>query len=417
MTYRSATIVVIDGFGIGAMSDAGALRASDLRADTLGSLTAWSLRERGRCLHVPWLNRLGLGTLRPDLAEDLTKPTSRQPLEAVARRSALGYFGADSFAGHQTLMGADMSHVALCLLAERLDIVDGALRAEGHQVERLDGLPILVVDGCALVHDNLEADPGLNWNVSCRLSDLPFDHVAAIARIVRSVAPVARVIAVGGYTDRPLTAAVREGEDGAVGIDTPASGLYRHDGLEVLHLGAEVNHKQQLHEIAARHGLDVTLVGKAADLLVGDEEQCREPAVETDRIMDAVAGAAGHGLVVANIQQTDLAGHSQDPARYADLIEYVDERIGEIIRWSGDQHLLVITADHGNDPSIDHPFHTREWVPVLACRGGEEDQPARGRDLTSLADIGAGTGSWLGLPDTLAIGKTADLLLPEQDAR
>ncbi|TSD58176.1 phosphopentomutase [Aeromicrobium piscarium] len=417
MTNRSATIVVIDGFGIGATADAGTLRASDVSADTLGSLTAWSRRERGRALRVPWLARLGLGTLRPDLGDDLADPLAGPPLDAVARRSALGYPGADSFAGHQTLMGADMSHVTLCLLAERLDIVTDALRAAGHEVDRLNGLPLLVVDGVALVHDNLEADPGLNWNVSCRLTDLPFDEIVAIARIVRSVAPVARVIAVGGHTDRPLTEAVREGADGAIGMDTPASGLYRHDGLEVLHLGAEVDHERQLHEVAARHGIDVALVGKAADLLVGAADLRREPAVETDRIMDTVVEGAGHGLVVANVQQTDLAGHSQEPEAYADLLEYVDERIGEIACAGGPDDLLVITADHGNDPSIGHPFHTREWVPVLACRGATETHLSKGHDLTSLADVGAGVARWLGLPAELAVGTPTELLRPEENPR
>ncbi|OUZ09041.1 phosphopentomutase [Aeromicrobium sp. PE09-221] len=417
MTRRSATVVVIDGFGIGAMPDAGVLRGSDAHADTLGALTTWSRRERGRSLHLPWLSRLGLGALRPDLAGDLGVPAIAPGIEAVARRAALGYPGADSFAGHQTLMGADMSHVTLCLLVERIVAVEQALRADGHMVERLDGLPLLVVDGAALVHDNLEADPGLNWNVSCRLTDLPFEDIVAIARIVRSVAPVARVIAVGGHTDRPLAEAVREGSDGAIGMDTPASGLYQHDGLQVLHLGAEVDHGRQLHEVAARDGLDVTLVGKAADLLIGGPELRRLPAVETDRIMDAVAGVAGSGLVVANVQQTDLAGHSQDPLAYADLLEYVDERIGEIARAGGPDDLLVITADHGNDPSIGHPFHTREWVPVLAARGTAEPGRSTGRDLASLADIGAGVGRWLGLPDVLAVGTPTELLLSEENAR
>ncbi len=419
MTGRSATVVVIDGLGIGAMPDAGALRIDDAGADTLGALTTWSRRERGRELRVPWLSRLGLGSVRPDLVGDLSAAAQGKSLEAVGRRSALGYPGADSFAGHQTLMGADMSHVVLCLLAERIDTVADALRTAGHRVELLDGLPLLVVDGVALVHDNLEADPGLNWNVSCRLTDLPFDDIVAIARIVRSVAPVARVIAVGGHTDRPLTEAVREGADGAVGMDTPASGLYQHDGLEVLHLGADVDHARQLHEVAAREGIRVTLVGKAADLLVGASDVRREPAVETSTIMDAVLEGTGEGLVVANVQQTDLAGHSQDPGTYADLLEYVDRRMGEVVARLGPEDLLVVTADHGNDPSIGHPFHTREWVPVLACRGDAGIRPDRsaGHELASLADVGAGVGRWLGLPEVLAVGDPTDLLLTEENPR
>ena len=246
----TVTILVVDGLGMGAMPDAGELRPGDVVADTLGQVARWSLRERGRPLAVPHLAALGLAALRPDLAE-VVEPGAGAPigsddsvvgLLATAHRVALGYPGADTFAGHQTMMGADMSHVVLCPLADRIGEVEAALRSAGHRTDHLEGRALLVVDGVALVHDNLEADPGLNWNVSCRLDDLAFEEIVAIARLVRDVAPVARVIAVGGQSDGPLPDFVRNGDFGVVGMDTPASGFYRNGGLEVLHLGAPIDH-------------------------------------------------------------------------------------------------------------------------------------------------------------------------------
>ena len=70
-----------------------------------------------------------------------------------------------------------------------------------------------VVDEHVHVHD-LEADPGINWNVSARLEDVPFAQILSIARTVRAAAPVARVIAVGGHADQPLPASVRHGDGG-----------------------------------------------------------------------------------------------------------------------------------------------------------------------------------------------------------
>ena len=405
MTRRRALILVVDGFGVGAMPDAGTLRPGDLRADTLGSLVAWSRANRGRELAIPNLAAIGLAALRPELALAGGSPVAA----ATARRSALGYPGADTFAGHQTMMGADMSHVVMCRVGERLPELTAVLESAGHRVELFEGdQPLLVVDGAALLHDNLEADPGLNWNVSARLDELPWERILQIATLVREHAPVARVIAVGGHSDRPLAASVRTGADGTIGLDTPASGFYRLGGLQVQHLGVDIDHERQLPQLADSAGLPVTLVGKAADILVARGADYR-PGVETDRVLaHAAAGLRRGGLTVANVQQTDLAGHQQDAARYVALLEQVDAAIPALLAELGPDGLLVVTGDHGNDPLIGHPFHTREFTPVLAVHGAGPASIELRADLSSLADIGAGVAAWLGLdPGQLAVGSPA----------
>ncbi|MFF3750793.1 phosphopentomutase [Streptomyces sp. NPDC002018] len=397
-------IVVLDGFGIGAMPDAGALRPGDLAADTCGHVLDHCRSALGRPLRLPALGSLGLGLVRPhrDLARDTALPVA-------VGRAALGYPGADTFAGHQTMMGADFSRVTVARLAEHLDEVASALGAAGHRVARLDGRPLLVVDGSVLVHDNLEADPGINWNASGRLTDLPFDRVLSVARTVRTVAPVARVIAVGGHADGPLAAYVREGDGGTVGLDTPASGFYRNGGLEVRHLGAELDHTRQLPQQAARAGIPVTLAGKAADILVC-EGAVRRPAVATadvlEHTLEAVVRAPGDALVVANVQETDLAGHQQDAERYGRILERTDAGLAALIGLldrPGDR--LIVTGDHGNDPTIGHAHHTREYVPVLTHRPGAA-RVERLPDAPTLADVGA-TAAWsLGL-DTGALANGA----------
>ncbi|MFD5679324.1 phosphopentomutase [Streptomyces bacillaris] len=398
-------IVVIDGFGIGAMPDAGVLRPGDLAADTCGHVLDHARTVFGRPLRLPVLEALGLGLVHehPDLAR-------RTGLPVAAGRAALGYPGADTFAGHQTMMGADFSRVAVARLGDHLDEVADALTGAGHRVERLDGGPVLVVDGAVLVHDNLEADPGINWNTSGALDDLPFEGPAgilAIARTVRAVAPVARVIAVGGHADGPLSGFVRPGDGGTVGLDTPATGFYRNGGLRVQHLGAPLDHTRQLPELAARAGIPVTLVGKAADILVC-EGAAQRPAVATaDVLADTLEAvrADGDALVVANVQETDLAGHQQDPTRYGQLLEQVDAGLAGLVALlaaPGDR--LIVTGDHGNDPTIGHAHHTREYVPVLIHRPGEEGVELL-PDADSLADVGATAALSLALaPEELAAG-------------
>ncbi|MDO9381057.1 MAG: phosphopentomutase [Nocardioidaceae bacterium] len=403
----SATVLVLDGFGVGAMPDAGALRPSDAGADTLGHLVRWCADERGEPLRVPHLASCGLDALRPDLRLDTTGGAA---VRAVARRAALGYPGADSFAGHQTMMGADLSHVALSRVGECLDEVVDALERAGHRCRLLDGRPLVVVDDHLLLHDNLEADPGLNWNVSASLDEVSWEAVVDVATVARRVAPVARVIAVGGHSQAPLVRAVRDGAEGTVGLDTPASGFYRNGGLRVQHMGVAIDHAQQLPELAARSGLGVTLLGKAADLLVTDTEVHRVPGVDTTELLAATTTAvAGGGLVVANVQQTDLAGHQRDPGRFAALLEEVDAAIPAMLAHLAPADLLVVTADHGNDPTAGHAFHTREHAPVLAVVPGRG--PARAAtDLPTLADVGGGVARHLGL-DVSRLGNGRGVVL------
>lgn len=410
-------IVVVDGLGIGAMPDAGELRPGDRAADTLGHLLDHCRSERGTALRLPTLGALGLGLLHPhpDLAGGTELPV------AVAR-AGLGYPGADTYAGHQTMTGADFSQVTVANLGRFLPEVTAAVEKAGHHVELLDGRALLVVDGRVLVHDNLEADPGINWNVSGRLQDLPFEEILALARTVRAVAPVARVIAVGGHAERPLPAYVRPGDGGTVGLDTPATGFYRNGGLQVQHLGAPMDHARQLPEVAARAGAAVALVGKAADILSCDSA-VRLPAVRTDEVLThtlAVLRDRAHGvpdgpgsrrpgegglLVVANVQETDLAGHQQDARRYGSVLEQVDSGLGALVEElcrPGDR--LIVTADHGNDPTIGHACHTREYVPVLIHRPDAARTEVLA-DAGGLADVGATAARFLGLdPGELAAG-------------
>ncbi|WP_327740936.1 MULTISPECIES: phosphopentomutase [unclassified Streptomyces] len=412
MTGKPATgktvIVVVDGFGVGAMPDAGALRPGDLTADTCGHVLDRCREAFGRPLRLPTLGALGLGLVHPH--PDLARRTH---LPVAVGRAALGYPGADTFAGHQTMMGADFSRVTVARLADHLDGVTRALTDAGHRVERLDGKPLLVVDGAVLVHDNLEADPGINWNASGRLDDpdpdlaLDFDGILSVARTVRAVAPVARVIAVGGHADGPLPEFVRDGDGGTVGLDTPATGFYRNGGLQVQHLGAELDHTRQLPDLAARAGIPVTLVGKAADILAC-EAAVRRPAVATAEVLAHTLEAVrsdGAALVVANVQESDLAGHQQDVERYGRILEQVDAGLAALLSLlTGPGDRLIVTGDHGNDPTIGHAYHTREYVPVLIHRPGAPGVELL-PDASSLADVSATAAAALGLdPAGLANG-------------
>ena len=141
----------------------------------------------------------------------------------------------------------------------------------------------------------------------------------------------------GGHSDRALPAYVRHGDGGTVGLHTPATGFCRNGGLYVQHLGAPMDHARRLPELAAGAGVAVTLAGKAADILAC-ESAVRRPTVRTDDVLAhtlsalrAATGGDEAALVVANVQETDLAGHQQDTARYGAVLERVDAGLGALL--------------------------------------------------------------------------------------
>jgi phosphopentomutase len=318
---------------------------------------------------------------------------------AAHGRAALGYPGADSFMGHQELMGGSLASVRLQLLGDMAADVDRAVRAAGHDIEILHhGQSARLVDGCVLVADNVEARPGLSVNVTASLDDISFDDLTELGIIVRHAVPVPRVIVVGGrgYGVNDISAHMMERSPGQYGVDTPGLGVY-DEHYRVRHLGAEVDYDRQLASRARSEGLDVVLLGKAADIVLCDDV-VSENIVDTSQVFDAALshlGSMNEGLVVANVQETDLAGHEQDAERFRSVLEIVDRRLSEVVDAQRPGDVLIVTADHGNDPTIGHSQHTREFVPVLAI--GPGIRPVDLGTRRSLADIGATLADVLGI--------------------
>ena len=104
------------------------------------------------------------------------------------------------------------------------------------------------------------------------------------------------------------------------------------------------------------------------------------------------------GFMCINIQETDLAGHGQDAAKYAEILGVSDFYIGKIIEKIADEDILIVTADHGNDPTIGHSQHTRENVPVLIYKKNMKNTFIGVRK--SLSDIGATAAEYFGIEKT-----------------
>lgn len=99
-----------------------------------------------------------------------------------------------------------------------------------------------------------------------------------------------------------------------------------------------------------------------------------------------------------NVQETDLAGHAEDVDWYASLLNEVDDWLADFIPIMDEDDVLIVMADHGNDPTIGHSNHTREYVPILIV--GKKVKKANIGLRNSMSDVGATFCDFFGLPST-----------------
>jgi phosphopentomutase len=172
----------------------------------------------------------------------------------------------------------------------------------------------------------------------------------------------------------------------------------------------------------------VWAVGKAGDILghVGISDEWHADGLEdqlatTSRALEA-ARRAGGGLVVANVVEFDYRGHGRDVVGMASALTALDTWLGEELGRLRDGDVVIITADHGNDPTHvvddlgrEHRDHTREWVPVVVAVGSGDRAPSggvvigSGRDggagVCDMADVGVTVCSLLGVDGTVLDGE------------
>jgi len=375
-------VIVLDGFGMGAMKDAKTVRPGDEAASTLGSI----LKDFPDS-YFPNLEKLGLmNAFGKESRRMRFSPT------ANAGKAELMHWGADTFMGHQEIMGTLPKKPVAQPFQEKVDAIRKHLIETGHKVEIREtaGLRYLLVDGYVTVADNIDADFGMAYNCTAPLDFISFEEELEIGHRVREIATVNRVIPFGGtgttLQDILNAEELREGK--YIGIHAVKSGSY-NQGYQCRHLGYGVDKNVQAPTILTGAGIAVTLLGKVADIVTNDGGKSVS-CVPTDEVLDLTIEEIRNmenGFICTNVQETDLAGHSQDSDWYRRLLELADERIGRMIPMLGDEDILLVMADHGNDPDIGHNKHTRENVPLLVYKKG-----VSGVDLglrRSLSDVGA----------------------------
>ena len=148
-------------------------------------------------------------------------------------------------------------------------------------------------------------------------------------------------------------------------------------------------------------GGNVISVGKIADIYahqgISEKIKATGNAALFDATLDALKTARDRSIVFTNFVDFDmLYGHRRDVSGYAEALEYFDARLPELLDLMAPDDLLIITADHGCDPTWAGSDHTREHIPVLAY--GARAQPGSMGKRSTFADIGQSLAEFFSLP-------------------
>ncbi|WP_010273991.1 phosphopentomutase [Paenibacillus senegalensis] len=366
--YKRICLIVLDSVGIGELPDADAF--GDKGAHTLGHL----IERTG--VQLPHLQQLGLGNIAPLKGmEPVSSP------QAYYGKMAEVSAGKDTMTGHWEIMG-------LKITTPFQTYPDGFPKPLLQEFSRRTGRPVIgniAASGTEIIKQlGSEQQKTGAWivytsadsvfQIAAHEDVIPLDELYRACEIARELT-LHEPYVVGRIIARPYT-----GTEGS--YQRTAN---RHDyavkppGLTVM------NSLQQ-------GGYDCWAVGKINDIYSGEGVT---RAISTKSNQDGIEKTLAWlkedftGLLFTNLVDFDsLYGHRRDPQGYAKALEEFDQALPTLKESIGEHDLLILTADHGNDPYHPGTDHTREYVPLLVWSPRLKSPSSLGiRD--TFADVGA----------------------------
>ena len=369
-------VIVMDSVGIGELPDA--RDYGDEGSNTLGNIS------RAVPLRLPHLRRLGLANL-VDLAN---VPPVERPEAAIARMAERSP-GKDSVTGHWELMGLVLDQ-PFPVFPDGFppDIVGEFERRIGRGTlgnKAASGTAIIdelgpehVRTGKPIVYTSADSV----FQIAAHEDVIPVPELYRMCEIAFDLVSVGR--GVGRVIARPFV--------GAPGAFTRTAN--RHDY-------ARTPTADTLLDRLIAAGWPVVSVGKIRDLFAGRGISRGTPTTSDMHGVDVIEhemDTLDRGLIFANLVEFDTQyGHRNDAPGYAANLERFDARVPGVLTRLRETDLLVITADHGNDPTTPSTDHSREYVPVLVTGA----RAVRGVDLgvrASFADLGQTIAEVFGVP-------------------
>ena len=349
MRFKRVFVIVLDSLGIGPMADSA--RFDDAGADTLGHIS-----ETVEHLDIPNLQRLGLANLK---ALKQVKPAEHPEGYFMAMNEASN--GKDTMTGHWEMMGirTDKPFITFTEHGFPKELIDELEKRCGRKIignKAASGTEILeelgeqeVNEGKLIVYTSADSVLQICGNEETMGLETLY-HYCEIARelTMRDEWRVGRVIA------RPYVGKKR-------GEFKRTSN--RHD------YALKPTGPTALNALKDA-GYDVISVGKINDIFVGEgitESNHSDSSVHGMQQTIDIAKRDFKGLCFTNLVDFDaLWGHRRNPVGYGEEIEKFDKKLGELLPLLREDDLLILTADHGNDPTYKGTDHTREQVPFIA---------------------------------------------------
>lgn len=351
MKYRRIFTIVIDSFGIGAMDNAADY--GDVGCDTFGHIA-----DKVPEIKIPNLIRMGLTQLHP--APVLTSP---QPSECIGKYARLNEKsnGKDTMTGHWEMMGLEIKTPFQTFTDTGFpkELIEALEKETGHRVignKAASGTEILdelaeeeIKTGAMIVYTSSDSVLQICGNEET----FGLDELYRCCKIARELTmkpewKVGRVIA------RPYVGK-KKGE-----FKRTAN---RHDY-------ALKPYGKTAMDALKEAGFDVISIGKIRDIFDG------EGITQAIRSKSSVQGMEQTiecldqdftGLCFINLVDFDaLWGHRRNPQGYAEELEKFDVLLGQFLEKMKEDDLVIVTADHGNDPTFKGTDHTKERVPFLA---------------------------------------------------
>ncbi|MDL5141998.1 phosphopentomutase [Bacillus atrophaeus] len=367
--YNRVFLIVMDSVGIGEAPDAADF--DDKGANTLGHIA-----EHMNGLHMPHMANLGLGLIGDIQGVEKTE----SPLAYYGKMKEASN-GKDTMTGHWEIMGLYIDK-PFKVFPEGFpdELIQELEKRSGRKIignKPASGTEILdelgkehVETGALIVYTS--ADSVLQ--IAAHEEVVPLDELYSICETARELTLDPKYM-VGRIIARPFV-----GEPGNF-KRTPN----RHD------YALKPFERTVMNELKDS-GLDVISIGKISDIYDGEGITSSRRTVSNMDGMDKVIETLDEeftGISFANLVDFDaLYGHRRDPEGYGRALEEFDARLPEVFEKMKEDDVLIITADHGNDPVHHGTDHTREYVPLLLY--SKKHQKAQKLPLAdTFADIGA----------------------------
>ena len=382
----------MDSFGIGATEDAE--QFGDVGANTLGHIAEYRAGKAKNPLQLPNLARLGLLHAAKESCGEFPQGCDVE-VEIVGGfgHAAELSSGKDTPSGHWEMAGVPVlfdwgyfTGTKNAFPAELLESLIERANLPGVLGDCHASGTVIIAD---LGEEHMRTDKPIVYTsadsvfqIACHEETFGLDRLYEVCAIARELVDdynIGRVIA-RPFIGRDKNTFERTGNRKDLTVPPPAPTV-----LDKL----------------VESGGDVISIGKISDIFahqgITQKIKATGNAKLFDATLDALRSAQDRSLVFSNFVDFDmLYGHRRDISGYADALEYFDARLPEMMSMIGEDDLLIISADHGCDPSWPGSDHTREHIPVLAYGHGVSAGSLGRRE--TFADIGQSLAAYFALP-------------------